>query len=446
MTLEQRAFRWGVGTSAYQIEGAWNIEGKGPSIWDTMAHSLPMADTGDVACDHYNRLEQDLDLLAELGVNSYRFSTAWTRILPDGTGAPNPAGLDFYDGLINGLIDRGIEPWLTLYHWDLPQALQDRGGWANRESTEWFARYARVMADHFGDRINNWITINEPWVSAFLGHLEGVFAPGIEDWATALAAAHHQLMAHGLATEEIRAAAPSASIGIALDCRPAESASDSAEDLQAARHFDGFRNRWFFDPVFGKGYPPDMVEFYTSEDRLDAGLIRPGDENIIATPIDFCGVNYYTSIRVAAGAAERDEPEGPAGANPPDGYTEMGWLIDPDALERFLVRVNDEWAPKSIVVTENGASYGNGPDSEGSIRDSLRIDYLDAHIRSIVRAQDAGVPVHGYFVWSFLDNLEWRAGYSQRFGLVWVDHVTQQRILKDSGHWYRGRIKQASSG
>jgi len=446
MALQQQDFRWGVGTSAYQIEGAWDVDGKGPSIWDTMAHSLPMADTGDVACDHYNRIDQDLDLLTQIGVNAYHFSTAWSRVLPSGVGRPNRAGLDFYDRLIDGLLERDIEPWLTLYHWDLPQALQDRGGWASRDSVAWFTEYAELMADRFGDRVKNWMTINEPWVIAVLGHLEGLFAPGISDWKTTLAASHHLLMAHGSATIAIRNRVSEASVGLSLDCRPCEPASQSSDDAAAARHFDGFRNRWFFDPVFGKGYPRDMVDFYESAGRLDSDLIRPGDELLISTPIDFCGVNYYTSVRVSAGDEERDDPEGPMGIDPPDGYTEMGWLVDPDALERFLVRVHEEWSPASIVVTENGASYSDSPSADGAVHDRRRIEYLDRHITAALAARDQGVPVDGYFVWSFLDNLEWRAGYSQRFGLVWVNHDTQQRVVKDSGLWYRDRIEQSSSG
>lgn len=446
MESEPKHFSWGVGTSAYQIEGAWDTDGKGPSIWDTMAHSLPMASTGDVACDHYNRLEKDLDLLASTGVTAYRFSTSWPRVLPEGTGTPNDQGLDFYHRLVDGLVARDIEPWLTLYHWDLPQALQDRGGWANRESTEWFAQYASLMADRFGDQVTNWITINEPWVTAFLGHLDGSFAPGLQDWSTALAAAHHQLVGHGLAVRAIRERAPSARIGMALDCRPSIPASAADEDTAANRHFDGFRNRWFFDPVFGKGYPKDMLEMYRLAGRLPEDLIRVDDENLIATPIDFCGVNYYTSVRIEAGSEEMDDPEGPRGVNPPDGFTEMGWLIDPDALEEFLVRVDEEWSPLSIIVTENGASFNDGPNEDGIIRDSRRIDYLDSHVNATLRARDRGVPVDGYFVWSFLDNLEWRDGFAQRFGLVWVNHDTQQRTIKESGHWYRDRIAHETSG
>ena len=390
METRQKPFVWGVGTSAYQIEGAWDADGKGPSIWDTIAHTLPMADTGDTACDHYNRMDPYLDLLSEIGVNAYHFSTAWTRVLPVGIGTPNEAGLAFYDELIDGLLERDIAPWLTLYHWDLPQALQDAGGWTNRESVEWFTEYALLMANRFGDRVRNWMTINEPWVISVLGHLEGVFAPGITDWPSALAASHHLLMAHGSAVRAIRSAVPDANIGLSLDCRPATPASEAPEDIAATRHFDGFRNRWFFDPVFGKGYPSDMVDIYTERDRLHSDLIQPGDEDLIATPIDFCGINYYTSVRVAAGEEETDEAEGPIGTDPPEGYTEMGWLVDPDALERFLLRVQEEWSPKSMIVTENGASYGAQPNQNGAVVDSERISYLDGHINASLRARNQG--------------------------------------------------------
>ncbi len=302
------------------------------------------------------------------------------------------------------------------------------------------------MADLLGDQVKNWMTINEPWAIAVLGHLEGLFAPGLKDWPTTLAAAHHLLMAHGSATAAIREKVPDANIGLSLDCRPAVSASESAGDIAATRHFDGFRNRWYFDPVFGKGYPRDMVEAYRASGRLDPDLIRPGDEELIATPMDFCGVNYYTSVRIAAGAEERDDPEGPVGIDPPDDFTEMGWLADPDALEQFLLRIHQEWSPKSIVVTENGASYSDGPSLDGMVHDLRRIEYLEKHIGAVQKAREQGVPVDGYFVWSFLDNLEWRAGYSQRFGLVWVDHPTQRRILKDSAYWYRDLIERYSPG
>jgi len=438
-------FAWGVGTSAYQIEGAWDVDGKGESIWDRFLHSSGHLPNGDTACDHYARVEDDLDLLVELGVTAYRFSTAWTRALPDGTGSVNDAGLAFYDKLVDGLLDRGIEPWLTLYHWDLPQALQDRGGWSSRESVDWFVEYTAVMVDRFGDRVTNWITINEPWVSAFLGHLDGVFAPGQTDWPTALRAAHHQLLAHGAAVRTIRQRQPNAAVGIALDCRQATSATNSAEDVAATRHFDGFRNRWFFDPVFGKGYPEDMIEAYRQLERIPADMIQPGDMEKIAEPMDFLGINYYTSLAIDTQTAEVDSNEGPIGAPAAPGFTEMGWKVDPAALGTFLRRVRDDWDPPSMVITENGASYSDGVLSDGHVHDARRTEYLSSHIDQIRQVRSEGVNVDGYFVWSFLDNLEWMSGFDQRFGIVHVDHSTQRRTIKDSGYWYRDQIAMNQS-
>lgn len=438
-------FVWGVGTSAYQIEGGRHADGKGESVWDRFSDLGRVPGGGDVATDHYNRLEEDLDLLADLGVGAYRFSTAWTRIVPDGVGEVNSAGLDFYERLISGLAARDIEPCLTLYHWDLPQALQDRGGWTSRETIEAFTRYARIMVETFGDRVRRWITHNEPWVSAFLGHRDGVFAPGMTGWETALVAGHNILVSHGRATAAMRDVASDIAVGIAIDCRPSHPADESS--VVANRYFDGFRNRWFFDPVFGKGYPEDMVEAYTDRGYLASGLagvVREGDLDVIASPIEFVGVNYYTTVTVAAGSEESDEPEGPVGPAASDGFTEMGWRVDPSGLTDFLKRVADEYAPESILVTENGASYGDGPDPEGRVRDERRIAYLESHIDATLIARRSGVPVDGYFVWSFLDNLEWIEGFSQRFGLVWVDEETRRRIPKDSYHWYRDRIRRGT--
>ncbi len=433
------AFRWGVSTSAYQIEGARFEDGKGESIWDRFADDGHMPSGGDIACDHYHRLEEDLDLLADLGVNAYHFSVAWTRVIPDGAGRTNTGGLGFYDRLVDGLLDRGIEPWLTLYHWDLPQALQDRGGWSSRSTVGAFARYAAVVADSLGDRVKHWITHNEPWVATYLGHLYGVFAPGIRDWETAIEVGHNILLSHGRAVEAIRDTVDSASVGISLDCRPNSPATESAEDRAAAKHFDGFRNRWFFDPIFGRGYPEDMLRAFHVEGRIDGlepSFVRGGDLDQIATPIDFLGLNYYTTASVAAGTEESDNAERPPGPDQPEGYTEMGWAIDPHGLRDYLGLVNSRYQPRSIVVTENGASYSDGPGDGGVIGDQRRIDYLQGHVEAVVAAAEAGVPVDGYFVWSLLDNLEWTQGFDQRFGLVWVDHETQKRRPKQSFHWY----------
>lgn len=433
-------FKWGTATSAYQIEGARGRHGKGESIWDRFSDLGRLRDPGDIACNHYELWAKDLDLMAELGIDAYRFSIAWTRVIPDGDGAVNQAGLDFYRKLIDGLLERGIEPYPTMYHWDLPQALQDDGGWANRKTVDDFVRYARVLAANLGDGVNHWITHNEPWVAAMLGHQTGQFAPGVSDWTIALRAGHHILLSHGRAVEELKGGGQDPAIGIALDCRPAKPASNSAEDIVATRHFDGFRNRWFFDPVFGLGYPDDMVSAYTDMDRLPNGLadfVLEGDLDAIAQPLDFLGINYYTTTTIKAGEEESEDPDAEPGPNPQPGFTEMGWRIDPTGLTTFLERVKNTYEPRSILITENGASYSDSPDATGRVRDQRRISYISRHISAIAAARDSGVPVDGYFVWSLLDNLEWTQGFAQRFGLVFVDHATQQRIPKDSFHWYK---------
>ena len=380
-------------------------------------------------------------------MGAYRFSVSWPRVLPDGTGSVNEEGIDFYSRLVDGLRERGILPYLTIYHWDLPQAIQERGGWESRETIQAFEEYAGLLADRLGDRVEAWITHNEPWVATFLGHVDGVFAPGITDWEIGLTAGHHILVSHGLATRAIRARLPGAKVGIAIDCRPATPASDTQEDRNATRHFDGFRNRWFFDPVFGRGYPEDMVAAYRARGHLPKGVesfVKKGDMELIAERIDFLGLNYYTTSRVALGDEESDKPAVAPGIDPPPGHTEMGWLINARGLEDYLVHLHETYAPESIVVSENGASYSDSPDADGQIIDDRRIDYLDEHIQAVLRARRRGVPVDGYFVWSLLDNLEWAHGYGQRFGLVWVDHETSERIPKESFRWYARAIESAT--
>ncbi len=436
------SFLWGAATSAYQIEGG-REEGKGTSIWDTFAHTpgkTYLGQTGDSACDHYHRFAEDVELMARLGIDVYRFSIAWSRVLPEGIGAANPNGLGFYDRLVDDLVAHRIQPWVTIFHWDLPQSLQDQGGWANRETVAAFAEFTRLLGDTLADRVFNWITINEPWVAAFLGHYEGIHAPGVTEFDTALVAAHNLLLSHGKAATTLRERNPDARVGIALDCRPSQPASDSLEDREAQRHFDGFRNRWFFDPVFGRGYPADMLEDYRKADRsLD--FIREGDLESMAPPIDFLGVNYYTSLAVGAGREESEEPVVAPGPNPPEGFTEMGWEITPEALPRYLWELYERYHPSQIIVTENGASYSDGPDANGVVNDQRRIDYLHRHVEALAQAIDDGLPVGGYFCWSLLDNFEWGHGFSQRFGLVWVDFETQTRIPKASFEWYRRTIK-----
>ena len=442
-------FTWGVGTSAYQIEGARHADGKDPSIWDHFADTGRMPESGDVACNHYHRWREDVALMADMGIDAYRFSIAWTRVVHDGDGTPNTAGLDFYSRLVDALLATGITPWVTLYHWDLPLVIQERGGWPERSTVGAFEHYAEVVGRSLGDRVHHWITHNEPWVAAFLGHFTGDFAPGLSDGGTALRAAHHILLSHGRAVDVLRSTSPGCEVGIALDCRPSTPASDDPADVAARHHFDGFRNRWFFDPVFGTGYPDDMVEAHRARGRIPGATGDPipwdldGDLHAIAAPIDFLGLNYYTSLVRGAGQEESEESGVAPGPDVPEGYTEMGWPITPDAFAEYLVHVHETYRPAAMVITENGASYSDGPDPDGTIDDQRRIAYLDAHVDAVARAAAAGVPMTGYFVWSLLDNLEWTSGYAQRFGLVWVDHATGERIPKASARWYRDRIAAA---
>ena len=386
--------------------------------------------------------------MADLGVTGYRFSLAWTRLLPDGTGKASGAGISFYDQLIDELLAKGITPYITLYHWDLPQALEDRGGWPARATVDAFVEYADLASRSFGDRVDHWITHNEPWVASMLGYSEGVHAPGRTNGAEALVAAHHILLSHGAAVRVIRSNAPNAKVGIALDCRPSRPIDDSPAAVAANRHFDGYRNRWFFDPVFGRGYPADMIGAYQASGRLPGGevpFVHPDDMETIAAPIDFLGLNYYTSIAVRPGFEETEDSGVAPGPTPPPGYSEMGWESTPHALTAFLQRITSDYGPPEVLITENGASYSDGPDAEDRIRDERRIEYLRTHVAAVAEAVQSGVPVTGYFVWSLLDNFEWGHGYSQRFGLVWVDRETMRRIPKDSYEWYRTFIA-ASQG
>jgi beta-glucosidase len=448
MTTFPDDFVFGVTASAYQIEGAWNEDGKGESTWDRFVREpgrILNGETGDVACDHYHRYPEDVALMADAGIPAYNLTTAWTRIIPDGTGPIEPRGVAFYDRLVDELLEHDITPYVTLYHWELPQALQEIGGWANRETVDAFVRYADVVSGALGDRVTQWATHNEPWVASFLGHYFGEFAPGHTDLRETLTAAHHLLLAHGRSVPVIRANVPNSNVGIILDCRPSTPASSDPADVAANRHFDGFRNRWFFDPVFGKGYPQDMVDAFRERGAYDPDeppFIHPGDLAEIAVPLDFIGVNYYTALAVAAGHEEEEITWLKPGPNPPAGFTEMGWEIVPSALTSFLKRIRDDYGATDIRVTENGASYSDGPGPDGRIHDRRRIDFLWSHLSAVADAIDQGVPVTGYFVWSILDNFEWTLGYSQRFGLIWVDHETGERIPKDSLYWY-GKVATA---
>ncbi|WP_433357552.1 GH1 family beta-glucosidase [Microtetraspora malaysiensis] len=423
-------FLWGTATASYQIEGAVSEDGRGVSIWDTFSHEpgrVRDGHTGDAACDHYHRWPEDVALMADAGLNAYRFSVAWPRIQPTGRGAVNQAGLDFYDRLVDGLCEKGITPALTLFHWDLPQALEDQGGWLNRDTSRYFADYAAIMAERLADRVPMWITLNEPFVHMTFGYALGVHAPGRTLFLDALPAAHHQLLGHGLAVSALRANGAE-QVLITNNCTPVWPASDAPEDLAAAEAYDALHNRLFNDPLFVASYP-DFSAFGVEE--LD--FIRDGDLETIGQPLDGLGINYYNPTRIAAPSTDA-LPFDDAGVT---GYptTAFGWPVVPDGLRELLVSLKARYgaALPPVYITENGCSY------EG-IDDQERIDYLDGHIAAVRRAQAEGVDVRGYFVWSLLDNFEWAEGYHQRFGLVHVDFATQKRTPKASYHWLKRLI------
>ena len=430
-------FTWGVATSSYQIEGAATAGGRGPSIWDTFSRvpgAVINGDSGDVACDHYHRYNEDLDLIKWLGVNAYRFSIAWPRIFPQGAGSPNQAGIDFYDRLIDGALERGITPWPTLYHWDLPQALEDKGGWNSRATSERFAEYAHLMAEKFGDRVKNWTTLNEPFCSAWLGYLYGVMAPGIKDLQTAINASHHLLLGHGLATQAIRSVASDLRVGIVLNLTPAIPLNE--KDELAAKYADGFDNRWYADPVFKGSYPQDIVEGFGKEVPIHAG-----DMQSISAPLDFLGINFYTRQTVTLDESAKPLPYRPVMV---DGVerTAMGWEVHPESLTNIIMRVHRDYAPKEIYITENGSAWDDSVIND-KVDDSRRVSYLERHLDAMLAAKAQGAPVNGYFAWSLMDNFEWAFGYSKRFGIVYVEYETQKRIPKSSAYYYRERIKNS---
>ncbi|MGQ0603198.1 MAG: GH1 family beta-glucosidase [Anaerolineales bacterium] len=434
------SFVWGSATSSYQIEGAWNEDGKGESIWDRFAHTpgkIIDGSNGDVACDHYHRWRDDIALMKSLNLQAYRFSIAWPRILPMGRGAVNQKGMDFYSRLVDGLLENGITPFITLYHWDLPQALQDQGGWPARPTAEAFVEYADVISRALGDRAKYWITHNEPWCAALLSHQVGEHAPGWQDWPAALRAAHHILLSHGWAVPILRRNSPGASVGITLNFSPAEPASASAADYHAMRAYDGYFNRWFLDPLYGRHYPADKVAEYTAAGYL-TDFVQPGDLAAIATATDFLGVNYYN--RTIPRAATPDNAPQTNFLAPESEWTEMGWEIHPESLFRLLTRLHVEYQVPAMYITENGCSFSDGPDATGRIRDERRLNFIRDHLAACHRAIQNGVPLRGYFVWSLMDNFEWAKGYEQRFGIVYTDYATQQRIPKDSALWYRDVI------
>jgi beta-glucosidase len=437
-----QGFVWGAATASYQFEGAWNEDGKGESIWDRFSHTpgkVQDGDTGDVACDHYHRWEADLNMMKELGLKAYRFSTAWPRVLPQGRGTVNQAGIDFYSRLVDRLLELKIEPFLTLYHWDLPQSLQDEGGWPARAVVDAFVEYVDVLSRALGDRVKNWITLNEPWVSAFVGYRDGRHAPGHTDLHEALAAAHHLLLAHGRAVPVLRANCRGANVGIALNLTPQVPASPSQADRDAAAKVDGYINRWFLDPLVGRGYPNDLVREF--DDRME--FIQPGDPEAISAPLDFVGVNYYTRSIVRSERL-REEENAPRTVFRGGEITEMDWEVYPEGLYQTLGRLFFEYGFPAIYITENGAAYEDRVDADGRVDDPPRLSYIQRHLKQVHRAIAIGVPAKGYFAWSLMDNFEWSFGYSKRFGLIHVDFPTQQRVLKSSGKWYRGVIAENS--
>ncbi len=448
-------FLFGAATAAFQIEGASTTDGRTDSIWDTFCRvpgAVINADDGSQACDHYHRYRDDVALMADLGLQSYRFSTSWARVQPDGA-ALNPAGLDFYSRLVDELLTKGIRPWLTLYHWDLPQTIEETGGWRHRDTAYRFRDYAMAVYEQLGDRVEAWTTLNEPWCAAFVGHLAGAHAPGDNDPVAALAAAHHLLLGHGLTAQALREANPELDLGITLNLTVAKPADpDRPGDVDAARRIDGQMNRIFLDPLFRGSYPADVLA-----DVAGLGLdevVADGDLAIISTPLDFLGVNYYHGERVSDEAPTEPMPtEAPTSRPTRSPFpaaevyshsqqlptTAMGWEIQPDGLRELLVRIHADYAEPAEVqlfVTENGAAFDDQVNQDGSVADAERLAFLRAHLAAVLDAIEEGVPVHGYFYWSLMDNFEWAWGYAKRFGIVHVDYPTQRRTVKDSGLAY----------
>jgi beta-glucosidase len=436
-------FRWGTATAAYQIEGAAAEDGRTASIWDTFSRTpgkVRNGDTGDIAADHYHRMREDVALMKELGLTDYRFSLSWPRIQPTGRGPAAQKGLDFYRALTDELLDAGIRPVATLYHWDLPQELEDAGGWPARATAERFAEYAGLAAEALGDRITTWTTLNEPWCAAFLGYGSGVHAPGRTDDAAALRAAHHLNLAHGMAAQVLRASVPStAELSLTLNLHAIRALSDAPEDVDAARRIDAVGNRIFLDPVFHGRLPADLVK--DTESITDWAFVRDGDLDVISTPIDSLGINYYSPTVVGAGTSESPSPWPGAPARvrflpAPGPRTAMDWPVDAEGLYELLVRLRDELPGLPLVITENGAAYDDYADPEGEVHDPERVAYVDAHLSAVHRAIADGADVRGYFLWSLLDNFEWAYGYGKRFGIVHVDFASQRRTPKDSARWY----------
>lgn len=463
VTVEQTFpsdFLWGVATSSYQIEGATEVDGRGPSIWDTFSRTpgkVKNGDTGDIACDHYHRYPEDIALLQELGIKAYRFSISWPRLFPNGDSKREERGFDFYNRLINALIEAGIEPMATLYHWDLPQPLEDQGGWANRETAFAFERYAEAAALAFGDRISNWITINEPWCVSWLGYSIGVHAPGKQDFRSAVAASHHTALAHGLASKKIKSLLPQAKVGITVNMTNYINESPDDPSIKSVvQLLDENLNRWWIDAILTGEYPKTLVHTYGD---LMSGLVLDGDAGILKCDDDFLGVNYYSDSFVRSPLPE-DKPfqesaylPFPHRANTriPDRFqselTDIGWPVTPEGLGDLMERIHRDWpSVQEIYVTENGCAINDGPDELGNINDIRRVNYLRDHLKALQRSIANGAPVRGYFAWSLLDNFEWAEGYEQRFGIVYVDWETQRRTIKASGHEFRKIVESGMVG
>ncbi|MFF4986849.1 GH1 family beta-glucosidase [Streptosporangium saharense] len=448
-------FAWGAATSAYQVEGAAFEDGRGTSIWDTFARQpgrVVNGENADVAADHYHRYRDDVGLMARLGLGAYRFSVSWPRVQPDGAGAVNRRGLDFYSRLVDELLGQGIDPWVTLYHWDLPQALEDAGGWPERDTALRFADYAAAVHDALGDRVRNWATVNEPWCAAFLGYASGEHAPGRREPALAVRAAHHLLLGHGLAMAAMRAQRPDSRIGGCVNLYAVSALSRSPEDLDAARRVDGLQNRLFLDALLRGEYPADVL----ADLGEPGGLAAEGDMEIISAPMDMLLINYYSrftvsgtsggAVSAAAAPTGTDSPwvgsEHVSFAESGRPVTGMGWEIDHDGLREVLLRVARDYPGIPLVVSENGAAFDDVADADGFVRDPERRDYIEAHLRACHAAITDGVPLVGYFAWSLLDNFEWAWGYGKRFGLVRVDYPTQRRVPKESALWYAETIRR----